>query len=128
MTTILIVDDDRQFNNLLCQCIEKEGYSSVTAADGNEAIKLALIHHPSLVITDILMPDKEGLDTIRELRRIAPETKIIAISGGGEITADLYLKMAKSLGAHHTLEKPFARGELLDTIALLLSNSGRDAP
>jgi YesN/AraC family two-component response regulator len=73
-----------------------------------------------LVITDVLMPEKDGLEVIMEIRAKLPQVKIIAISGGGRISHTDYLVAARRLGAHRTLSKPFIRQELLDTLHELL--------
>jgi DNA-binding NtrC family response regulator len=116
MSYILVVDDDTNFRQMLCQILERAGYRVVEAEDGNVAIKACEVEVPGLVITDILMPEKEGLETIQELRAKYPEVNIIAMSGGGRISPDSYLPLAKSLGAVKTLQKPFRREEVIKAV------------
>jgi two-component system chemotaxis response regulator CheY len=107
MATILIMDDDPQVCDLLKQVLEEEGYAVTTAENGQEGIKLYRAHPADLIILDILMPEKEGLETILELRREFPQIKIIAMSGGSERAKLNLLDLAKRLGAQYTVRKPF---------------------
>jgi DNA-binding NtrC family response regulator len=116
MSYILVVDDDTNFRQMLAQTLERAGYRVVEAEDGNVALKACETEVPGLVITDILMPEKEGLETIQELRAKYPEVNIIAMSGGGRISPDSYLPLAKSLGAVKTLQKPFRREEVIKAV------------
>jgi len=120
MTRILIIDDDIQILKMLRKTLEREGYEVVDATDGNKGLKLYRKDPADLVITDIVMPEKEGIETIIDLRREFPEAKIIAMSGGGQIEAESYLSMAKRLGAQRTLTKPFQNEELLEAIEALV--------
>jgi YesN/AraC family two-component response regulator len=96
--------------------LEHAGYEVVVANNGNEVISAFNERIPDLVITNIFMPEKEGLETIRELKQDFPGVKIIAISGGGEIEPNKYLKYAKQFGAMCTLTKPIERGALLEAV------------
>ncbi len=117
MKRILVVDDEKQIRVLLRQMLEREGYEVHTAADGEEGLLMVGKHAFDLIITDIIMPVKDGLKFIMELVRDYPEMKILAISGGGAIKADRYLNMAGYLGEGiATLEKPFNRAKLLDMV------------
>ncbi len=107
VATILIVDDDSQVCDLLKQVLEGEGYSVMTAVNGQEGINLHRAHQADLIVLDILMPEKEGLETILELRREFPQVKIIAMSGGSERAKLNLLDLAKRLGAQYSLQKPF---------------------
>lgn len=107
MATILIIDDDPQVCDLLKQVLEDEGYSVVTAANGQEGLNLHRANPADLIVLDILMPEKEGLETILDLRREFPEVKIIAMSGGNERAKLNLLDLARRLGARHALHKPF---------------------
>lgn len=120
MARILIIDDEDQSRNMLCQALTRAGYEVLTASDGNEGIELFRTVRADLIITDILMPDKEGLETIMDLRRDFPDVKIIAMSGGG-LTGNLnFLDIAERLGAQRTLEKPFHLQEVLQLVQELL--------
>lgn len=122
MTSVLIVDDEPSICNLIRRLLEKEGYTTRLSSNGKEAVKEYTSNPPDLVITDIVMPDKEGLETIMELKRIDPEVKIIAISGGGSLGPIDYLNLAKKLGSKEVLEKPIDRNELLHKINAVLSD------
>jgi len=116
MKRILIIDDEEAMRDMLYQIIEGEGYEIVTACDGDKGIKLHRKTPFDLIITDIVMPGKEGLETIMELKRHFPNLKIIAISGGGRIKPDNYLAMAKELGADKIFMKPFDIDDFLETV------------
>lgn len=116
MTRILIIDDDVQVLDMLRQTLENEGYEIITAPNGKEGAHLYREDPADLVITDIIMPEKEGLETIIELKKDFPDVKIIAISGGGKSNPEEYLQMAKMLGAKHIFAKPVEREELLKAV------------
>ncbi len=117
MKRILVIDDDAQFRPMLGQMLERAGYEVVEAGDGEEGIKLYREAPTDLIITDIIMPEKEGVETIIELKRDFPDVKIIAISGGSRgIDAKSCLSYVKNLGVSHVFAKPFEREELLDAI------------
>ena len=105
--SILVIDDEESIRKVLRAILEREGYRVLEASDGNEGLKQFTATPTDLVITDLIMPEKEGIETIRELREKFPDVKIIAVSGGGRIGPDSYLQMAKGLGALRTLRKPF---------------------
>jgi YesN/AraC family two-component response regulator len=121
MTRILIIDDDVQIREMLRQMLEFENYEVVEAGNGKEALRIQQQTPADLVITDLIMPEKEGIETIRELREIFPEIKIIAMSGGGVVGPESYLKIAKSLGAQKTFVKPIERKILLEGIREVLA-------
>jgi CheY-like chemotaxis protein len=118
---ILVIDDEDLIREVVKEMLEAEGYVVSMAANGKEGLRLYQKELPDLIITDIFMPEMEGLETIRELQRDSPEVKIIAISGGGEKGMLSFLTYAKRFGALRTLEKPFAREELLTTVRELLT-------
>jgi len=120
MSRILVIDDDDQIRAMLQQVLQREGYEVIEAADGKPGMRLFRERGAELIITDIIMPEKEGLETIMELRRDFPEVKIIAISAGGRLEPNQYLDLAKKLGAQVTLIKPFEREELLAAVHGLL--------
>jgi DNA-binding response OmpR family regulator len=120
MPRILVVDDEPRIRELFRLFLEREGYQVEAAADGEEGLKLFREDPADLVVTDLIMPRKEGMETIIELRRDFPEAKIIAISGGGRATPESYLKTAQTLGAQRVLMKPFNRDELLEAVAEVL--------
>ena len=120
MQRILIIDDEPHILLMLKKMLERAGYEIDIASDGNEGLNLFEKSPSDLVITDIIMPEKEGLETIRAMRRIQPDLKIIAMSGGGKISADNYLETAKIFGASKVLEKPFGKDDMVAAVKELL--------
>lgn len=121
MARIIVIDDDEQIRSLLRTMLERLGHRVATAADGNEGIKLYLAERADLIITDILMPVQEGIGTIYELRRLVPDIKIIAMSGGGGYgTPGHYVEMAKKIGACRTFTKPFKLKHMMETVKELV--------
>ena len=116
MKRILVVDDEEQIRTMLTQMLEQEGFTVHTSENGEEGMALVGRYAFDLVITDMIMPVKDGLKFIMELVRDYPELKILAISGGGAIKAERYLTMAGYLGDIATLEKPFKRDVFLDLV------------
>ncbi len=112
MKTILLVDDDEPFGDMLHKTLTLLRYGVIRARNGNEALRLYDPQTVDLVLTDLIMPDKEGLQLIRELHRAHPAVRIIAMSGGGRNTPEEYLPIARLLGAVTTLAKPFHQDEL----------------
>ena len=111
---ILVVDDEEQIRTMLTQMLEHEGFVVDTAENGEAGMDLISRHAYDLIITDMIMPIKDGLKLIMELVRDYPDLRILAISGGGAIKAERYLTMAGYLGDDiATLEKPFKRETLL---------------
>ena len=120
MPSILIIDDEKEICTVFKMALERAGYSVRTAMDGDAGIRMFKENPADLLIVDIIMPDKDGIETIVETRRTFPDVKIVAVSGGGRISSDEYLKMAKTLGANRTLEKPVTREVLLKTVKELV--------
>jgi DNA-binding response OmpR family regulator len=122
MAGILVIDDDAQLRRLLGRVLKGAGYTVHEAKSGREGIDLFGRTHPALVITDLVMPDKEGIETIRELRQTAPTVPILAISGSDN--HPIYLHAATRLGATEALDKPFGNEELLAIVTRLLKTTG----
>ncbi len=120
MARILLVDDDRQIRDMLKLTLERAGHSVVEAENGVQGVNQYCAETIDVVITDIVMPEKEGIETIMELRQINPQVRIIAISGGGRINPDDYLNWAKRFGVNHTFTKPVKRDLLLEAISELM--------
>ena len=120
MQRILIIDDEPHILLMLKKMLERAGYEIELATNGNEGLDRFTRMPSDLVITDIIMPDKEGLETIREMKRMRPDLKIIAMSGGGKISADNYLGTAKIFGASRIIEKPFTQQHMVATVNELL--------
>jgi CheY-like chemotaxis protein len=119
---ILLIDDEKPFRAVVTQVLSKAGYEVVEAANGVEGINRFNEKPADLIITDIIMPEKEGIETMIELKKAHPRLKLIAMSGGGWYGTDIDFDMAKKLGAR-TLDKPFALQQLLDLIDELLNES-----
>ena len=128
MAYILIIDDDPQVCSLLKQVFEDEGYTVQSALNGVEGINRYRDKPAELVILDILMPEKEGLETIVDLRREFPHVKIIAMSAGSERAKINLLDLARRLGAQHTITKPFDLLAITDLVAKLLKKGGKTIP
>jgi DNA-binding NtrC family response regulator len=116
---ILVIDDDHLVRYALSKILSSAGYEVVSAPDGRRGMAALREEHPEVVITDIIMPEQEGIDTIIQIRRERPGVKIIAISGGGRIRNIDFLGMAQSLGANEVLAKPFEVDELLSCLTRL---------
>jgi CheY-like chemotaxis protein len=118
MTKVLIVDDDELFRTMLVEMVQREGYQVSTATDGNAALAAIERSRPDLVITDILMPEKDGIELIMELAQREARIPIIAVSGGRRsISLEFNLESAKLIGVRATLPKPFTREQLREAIA-----------
>lgn len=123
MARLLLIDDDDEVRRTLVRMLETAGHEVHQAADGDSGIALCETVLPDLVITDILMPEKEGIETIMVLKRAHPGMKIVAISGGGRSGAMDFLDMARALGADEALQKPFRRAELLAIVDRLIGKA-----
>jgi DNA-binding NtrC family response regulator len=129
MTKILVIDDDTIVRQSLTVILEDAGYQVVSAEDGKRGMAAFRSEHPDLVITDIIMPEQEGIQTITEMRKAKPDAKIIAISGGGRIGNTDFLKIARVLGAMDVIPKPFDVDELLTIVEnCLAGRAGRSNP
>ncbi len=113
MARILIVDDDESTRRTLRRMLEPVGYDVVEAADGREGVELYKEDSVDLVLMDLIMPEKEGIQAAAELRHYDPEVKIIAISGGGRIDNFQVLRIAQKFGIEHALPKPIRMGKFL---------------
>ena len=119
--TILIIDDESVARNTLKHQLEPAGYKVVVANNGNEGIQFCQKIPIDIVITDIIMPEKDGIETIDEISRNHPNIKIIAISAGGSSDTSNYLAAAKLIGAAHVFKKPIVKADLLASIEGLIS-------
>jgi DNA-binding response OmpR family regulator len=121
---ILVIDDDYFVRYTLARVLRGNNYEVVTAADGEQGMIVFRRTAPDLVITDIIMPNQEGIETIRLMRRERPDAKIIAISGGGRIGDLDVLEIAHKLGADDVIHKPFDAAELLGRVRKFLATPG----
>jgi DNA-binding NtrC family response regulator len=126
MQRILIIDDDHHILLMVKKMLERAGYEVDLASNGEQGLELFKKIRADLVITDIIMPEKEGLETIREMKKMQSDLKIIAMSGGGKISADNYLETARIFGASMVLEKPFSQNTMVDAVNQLLKGSEQE--
>ena len=105
MAYILVMEDERIIQTIIKRYLEREGHEVAVAGDGEEGIRMYEQRPADLVLTDIIMPKKEGIETIRDLKKISPDVKIIAMSGGGKIDSEDYLDLAGKFGVKETFTK-----------------------
>lgn len=120
MPRILVVDDDAAVRRTLRTLLERAGYDIVEAPDGRAGSRL--LDGVDLVITDLLMPDADGVDLIGMIRKEGRSMPIIAISGGGRVDPRSYLEVARALGAYATIAKPFDLDQMLTTVREALAS------
>ncbi|MCX7048102.1 MAG: response regulator [Candidatus Sumerlaeota bacterium] len=125
MAYILVADDELVIRQILRETIEADGHEVGLASDGNEVMRMVRERLPDLAILDIIMPDKEGLETIMEIRREFPALPVIAMSGGAKVGPQSYLELAQRFGARRALSKPFNISELRQAIKDLLPKSAK---
>lgn len=118
---LLLIEDDARLRATLSELLRQSGFEVAEAEEGEEGLRLHRQQPADLVITDLIMPGREGMETILELKRIEPGIKIIAMSGGGRVRAAEYLPVAAAAGADRVLEKPFGIERLLELIRELLA-------
>ncbi len=116
MRKILLIEDNDDFREMLSLMLERAGYQVVQAVDGADGLHILESDAFDLIITDIIMPEKEGLETILEIKQKKPDSKIIAISGGGRSSAGSYLKTAEYFGALKAFQKPFNKNEFIEAV------------
>lgn len=118
MARVLLIEDEPAVRRTIQQMLLRGGHEVAEASDGDEGLRLARSDRPDIVITDLMMPGKEGIETVRELRRDAPALPILVISGNAG--AALYMEIATMLGAQASLAKPLRSADLLAAVARLL--------
>ena len=124
---VLIIDDDPALLRLMSMAFKRAGYSTVAAENGRKGIRMASAHRPDLVVTDIVMPDIEGIGAIRAIKGGKRPPKIIAISGAGRGRGSDYLLWASHLGADEVLAKPFRMSELLKISQSVIASKPNNA-
>lgn len=117
----LVVDDDEAIREMLTIFLQRRGMEVVKAKDGREALNIYRDQSFDLVVTDMIMPDKEGIETILEIRAMKRPVKILAISGGGKVDQSMHLNLARSVGADRVLAKPFMPREFMQVVDELLA-------
>ncbi len=123
MARILVIDDDEIMNGMTVQLLSEAGYEAEGAEDGNNGLKILESKSFDLIVTDIVMPEKEGVETIIAIRDKNKTIPIIAISGGGRIDPQDYLRMAQHFGADYTFQKPFDKEPFLAAVRECLSGT-----
>jgi DNA-binding response OmpR family regulator len=123
MPKILVIDDDVLMRNTMSRILRNSGFEVVLAEDGVQGVAAFRREQPDLVVTDIIMPEKEGIETIIEIRRTSPDVKIIATSGGGRAGRADFLSMAQRLGATDVIPKPFLPQDLVNRVNKCLSGA-----
>lgn len=113
---ILVIDDDAMVRRMVGRVLASEGHDVVSAENGRRGMAAVHQQRPQIVVTDLIMPEQEGMETIVAIRRDNPDTKIIAMSGGVAVGNIDLLKMAQLLGADDVIEKPFRARDLLDRV------------
>ena len=120
MAHILVIDDEAEVRYAIRAVLEDQGHQVQEAETGSQGLETLGREGFDLVICDIIMPDKEGIETIVEIRETLPEQKIVAMSGGGRIKKEDYLAVAAAVGATHTISKPFDAETLTDMVQAIL--------
>lgn len=120
MAGVLIVEDDADLREMLRDALEKRKFTVITAANGREAVARFRPSVIDMVVTDLLMPEEDGLMVIMKIKELKPSVKLIAISGGGKAGPGSYLLMASTLGADHVFSKPFLPSELVQKVREIL--------
>ncbi len=120
MARVLVIDDDAALRRLIARTLGAAGHEVIEAENGEDGLAQSQCGKPEIVITDILMPKTEGIETINRLKDLHPAIKIIAISGGGTSKNLMFLDVARALGVEATLAKPFRPAQLVETVAQLL--------
>ena len=127
MARILVVDDEAAVRLMVIHALELDGHQIEQAADGNEALARFPVFRPQIVVTDILMPNKEGIETMVELRKLDKAVKIVAMSGGGRTRNLSFLDLARKFGADSVINKPFGLDQIRDTVRGVLAEPERPA-
>ena len=120
MANILVIDDEEGVRQVVAKVLEREGHKVTEASDGKVALSLMRDAHPDLVVCDLFMPEMDGVEVLRKLRRDHPQLSVVAISGGGYQGQVQLLDVAKKLGAVAVLKKPFELSELVGAVNLAL--------
>jgi CheY-like chemotaxis protein len=131
MARIIVIDDEKDVRDVLKEVLERAGFDVEVAANGDDGLELLRSKGADVVITDIIMPGKNGVETVQDIRKNFPNTRVIVISGGGNVTpleyepsaikTSAYLASATAAGADVTLTKPFDRREILDAVSQLIA-------
>lgn len=124
MKRVLIIDDQDDLRRLLRHAVQSFGYETREAADGREGIAVCREWNPHIILTDIFMPERDGLEIMRELRNSSSRARVIAMSGGGNMGHLNVLRTARAMGAAGVLTKPFSMQSLRETFSALEDDGG----
>lgn len=125
--SILLIDDDAALLMLLGSAFDKAGYAVCTALDGRDGMAIFAAVVPDVVVSDIVMPTQEGIETIMAMKKARPDVVIVAMSGGGTIAGDTFLTMARHLGADDVIAKPFRPATLVALVNARLASTAASA-
>ena len=123
MKKVLLVDDEESIRTMLRAVLSDPEYTFAEATNGTEALDVLEKGEFDLIITDVIMPDCDGIELVMSVRKKLPDIKVIVMSGGGRVRADHYLNLAEKLGAARVFEKPFKTAELRETVKELLAET-----
>ena len=123
LKNILLVDDEESIRKMVRAVLGEEEYAFTEASNGVEALEIMETQSFDLILTDVIMPDCDGIELVMSVRKKLPDIKVIVMSGGGRVRADHYLNLAEKLGAARVFEKPFNTAELRETVSELLSET-----
>lgn len=125
MANVVLVEDVVALQQNLTILLTRNGHVVRAAANGHEALRLVAEQTPDLLVTDLFMPEKDGIETIREIRRLHPQLRMIAMSGGIRGDQDVFLQMAQRLGVNATISKPFSIQDFQATVEKVLNEPSR---
>lgn len=128
MARILVVDDDPTIRAIAQELLHGSGHELFEAEDGDEALRIAAVMPIDLIVLDMLMPNKDGIETIQAVKRDHPATRILAISSGGRMDGAMLLKLATAFGADETMQKPLRLGTFAVIIDSLLARAAVPSP
>lgn len=123
MAKVLVIEDDELARESVVLMLEENGHEVEMANDGDVGMKLFFKEHFDLVVTDLIMPEMNGMDVLMSIKQERPKTRVLVISGGGRLTPISYLDVAKKLGADEILAKPFSARELVASVKMALNST-----
>lgn len=126
--SILVIDDDIDVREMLCRMLEQDGYEVILTRGGRDALERLDGLCPDLVITDVVMPEVDGIEVLLKLRLLAPKAEALVMSGGGRADLELSLEKARRLGARAVLRKPFTKAEMLEAVHQALASGNAPQP
>ena len=115
-TRVCVIDDDDLIRDHITALLAPNGFEVMTAASAKAGLAMIAEHDPDVVLVDIIMPDKDGVEVIAEIRRRWPDLRVVAMSAGGQMGPTLYLQIAQTMGAHACLTKPLSLTELTEAL------------